>query len=65
MTDFHSEYATCMELLKQAKEQRHFGNRYTLKSDERLVRQITGRRRKSRSIEKEEAMSLFWLCSFT
>ena len=55
--DFHSEYATCMELLKQ-KKQRHFRNRYTLKSDERSVRQIRHGRKESRNIKKEKEMSL-------
>ena len=55
--DFHSEYATCMELLKQ-KSKEISETDILLKSDERSVRQIRHGRKESRNIKKEKEMSL-------
>ena len=60
MSDFHSEYATCMELLKQ--KSKEIRNRYTLKSMKDLLDKLDTEEKKVEALKKKRKCPCF---SFT
>ena len=63
MSDFHSEYATCMELLKP--KSKDISETDILLKAKKLVHQIARRGRKGRDTKKEKEMPVLRLYSFT